>query len=496
MFQQNTYDFKTTTTGGQMKRSFKPTRSRINVCAACEKSFDFLNVSSTSGVMQRCDTVCISDLNICIRCCCRRSRHLQQTKQKNRFETERNAKETEQASNTTQEYSIHKRTFCLCCLRFTSLVIFWRFCFRSVDLHKINLRCVDTVWDKNAGRLQIRLSVILTWETRMKNKTKKKQKKQWKKRTHLTVCERDVESENNNDFVWFVFSFFLNFFFSMLDSTNRFHNRFDQRDLLVVRQSSELRKPIHRPKENVWWKIEWRESQADVDDVRMSVSHQSNANFAANSTERFKPSLLSFRFLKKKKKNEKQLWSEIETTNWKSTQNTDFFECSKRSCLTSLLSVWEIVQPQRLLFVVSAFKSSSNRSAWKLVDKTGRITGRITAVKPPELAYSTSAPKAIRSSQIGTPSSRSAAKCRGVRLNTQTKLWGNKPQTTTAPTCDHRRRQRWRLCTKGIRRHQSVGREPQHRDKTTYTKRIRNKRCKIRNIPVVILCVNVSSALE
>ncbi len=82
-----------------------------------------------------------------------------------------------------------------------------------------------------------------------------------------------------------------------LNFPNRIPNRLDQVNLLVMRQSSELRQPVDCPKENVWWKIEWRQCEADVDDVRMCPAHQLNADSVANSIQSFESSLLSLRFL-------------------------------------------------------------------------------------------------------------------------------------------------------------------------------------------------------
>lgn len=84
-----------------------------------------------------------------------------------------------------------------------------------------------------------------------------------------------------------------------VDFANRIPNRLNQVNLLVMRDFFELREPIDDLEKYVWWKIEWRQCETDVDDVWMSPAHQSNAQFRTNSIEGVEPSLLSFRFLNK-----------------------------------------------------------------------------------------------------------------------------------------------------------------------------------------------------
>ena len=81
---------------------------------------------------------------------------------------------------------------------------------------------------------------------------------------------------------------------------NRITNRCDQLNFLVMRQAPVVWQPIDDPQHDVRRQFERRQRATDADDLRLSESHQSNANLVSNRLHRFSLQQLSFRFLCKK----------------------------------------------------------------------------------------------------------------------------------------------------------------------------------------------------
>ena len=164
---------------------------------------------------------------------------------------------------------------------------------------------------------------------------------------------------------------------------NRFHNGFDEMNLLVMREQVVARKPIDDPKQHVWWQFERCQCETDANNVRLSKLHQANTEFGSNSSERFQARLFTFQCLKRIKQSHRQV-AAIEVTV--------FFECSDKSCRISALSDSETFQ---FVFVVSAFNASNKRTISGLLSKTAHING----VRQAASVTSISLPQATNVSQ-------------------------------------------------------------------------------------------------
>lgn len=81
------------------------------------------------------------------------------------------------------------------------------------------------------------------------------------------------------------------------DFPNRITTRFNQSNLFQMQQQMIVWKPIDDPKQNIWRQFQRRHCETNTNNIFLNITHQSNTEFALNSTQCLPTNLFSFDIL-------------------------------------------------------------------------------------------------------------------------------------------------------------------------------------------------------